>query len=163
LAGQRGVGLIEVLIAVLVLSIGLLGIALAQTYSLSANNGAMSRTTAVAASYSIIDAMRINRARAMAGDYNTSGDPIQASDCPDADGSTLVSTQLSTWCNRDLAALGSTATGSINCQSSGVCTITITFHTIDCGGVGSDGLCSQTLMDEGVEQAAQQIVTTARL
>ncbi|HER34421.1 MAG TPA: type IV pilus modification protein PilV, partial [Halothiobacillaceae bacterium] len=44
--GQVGVGLIEVLIAVLVLSIGFLGMAALQTKALSNNNSAMDRTQA---------------------------------------------------------------------------------------------------------------------
>ena len=55
---QQGVGLIEVLIAVLVVSIGFLGVAALQVYTLSTNNSAMARSMTTVASYSILDAMR---------------------------------------------------------------------------------------------------------
>src|SRR5690625_4897984 len=53
LHAQKGVGLIEVLVAVLVLSIGLLGLAQLQAKSLSTNGSAMTRSMATMFSYSI--------------------------------------------------------------------------------------------------------------
>ena len=61
LHAQSGVGLIEVLVAVLVLSIGFLGIAALQAMSLSTNNSDMARSMATIASYSIMDAMRADQ------------------------------------------------------------------------------------------------------
>ncbi len=61
---QRGVGLIEVLIALLVLSIGLLGLAALQTQSLKFNQGAFLRTHATTLSYDMLDRMRANREQA---------------------------------------------------------------------------------------------------
>ena len=58
---QRGVGLIEVLIALLVLSIGLLGLAALQTQALKFNQGAFLRTHATTLAYDIADRMRANR------------------------------------------------------------------------------------------------------
>ena len=93
---QTGVGLIEVLIAVLVLSIGFLGIAALQTKSLANNNSAMARTQASIAAYSMFDAMRADRANALAGKYNTAP-TVTVGACPGANG-TLAETQLRTWC-----------------------------------------------------------------
>ena len=64
LAGQRGVGLVEVLIALLVLSIGLLGLAALQTQALKFNQGAFLRTQATTLAYDILDRMRANREQA---------------------------------------------------------------------------------------------------
>ncbi len=66
-APQRGVGLIEVLISLLVLSIGMLGLAGLQLFSLRNNQGAMERSMAVVETHSIADAMRADRVNALAG------------------------------------------------------------------------------------------------
>lgn len=61
LHSQKGVSLLEVLIALLVLSVGLLGVAALQAFSLQANQGAYHRTQAVNLSYEIVDFLRVNR------------------------------------------------------------------------------------------------------
>ena len=126
-SAQKGVGLIEVLIAVLILSIAFLGVAALQAMSLSTNNTAMARSMATISSYSILDAMRADLSNATAGSYNTST-AIKANACPDP-GSTLATYQLNQWCNQLGSTLGASAstTGAINCSSLGDCTVTITF------------------------------------
>lgn len=59
---HRGFSLIEVLVALLVLSIGLLGLAALQTFSLQYNTGSYYRTQATFLAYEIIDRMRVNSA-----------------------------------------------------------------------------------------------------
>jgi type IV pilus assembly protein PilV len=140
---QAGVGLIEVLVAVLVLSIGFLGIAALQAVSLSTNNSSMARTMATIDSYSILDAMRADAATAKIGTYN--GSPtVTANACPAAAAGSLSSAQLSQWCTRLGADLGAaaTTTGAINCGATGACTITITFD--DSRG-GTGGASAQTI------------------
>ncbi len=61
---QKGFTLFEVLIAVLVLSLGLLGIAGLQVMSVKNTNSAYQRAQATQLSYDIIDRMRANRAEA---------------------------------------------------------------------------------------------------
>lgn len=124
---QKGVGLIEVLIAVLILSIAFLGIAALQAVSLSTNNTAMARSMATISSYSILDAMRADLTNAQSGSYNTTT-ALVANACP-TDTSTLAKYQLSTWCNQLGSTLGAAATtkGAINCTNLGDCTVTITF------------------------------------
>lgn len=61
----RGVTLIEILIAVLVLSIGLLGLAALQGFSLQAGQGAYHRTQATNLAYEIADFTRLNRSAAL--------------------------------------------------------------------------------------------------
>lgn len=58
---SRGVTLIEVLISLLVLSIGLLGVAALQSFTLQANQGAYFRTQAVNTAYEVTDFIRSNR------------------------------------------------------------------------------------------------------
>lgn len=61
---QYGFTLIEVLIAVLVLSIGLLGLAGLQAVSIRMNHGAYMRSQATNLAYEIADSMRANRGNA---------------------------------------------------------------------------------------------------
>lgn len=71
---QGGFTLLEVLVAVLVLSIGLLGLAGLQTYGLRSNHSASLRSHAVAMAYDALDRMRGNRDQALLGTgsaYNT--------------------------------------------------------------------------------------------
>jgi type IV pilus assembly protein PilV len=58
---QRGVTLLEVLITIIVLSIGLLGYAGLQTVSLKNNTSAFQRSQATLLTYDIVDRMRANR------------------------------------------------------------------------------------------------------
>ncbi|HQS02359.1 MAG: type IV pilus modification protein PilV [Halothiobacillus sp. 24-54-40] len=142
---QLGVGLIEILIAVLILSIGFLGIAALQAKSLSTNNSAMARSMATVASYSILDAMRADRTNALAGGYKGT---VTANACP-ASG-TLAQSQISQWCADLGQALGATATttGNVNCSATGDCTITIQFDDSRAGAGGS---------------STQQVITKAML
>lgn len=147
---QRGVGLIEVLVAVLILSIGLLGISLVQTRALSNNNSSMGRSMAVVASYSILEAMRADRANAVAAalPYNTT---VTASSCPTTT-STLAELQLNAWCAELRSRFGAvaTTTGTVNCNATGICTISVQFDD----SRGGTGLSSST---------AEQVVTRAVL
>lgn len=67
---QNGFGLIEALIAVLVLAIGLLGLATLQAQGLRNNNSAYFRTQASIQISSMLDTMRVDLVAARAGDYN---------------------------------------------------------------------------------------------
>lgn len=66
----RGVSLIEVLVALLILSVGLLGLAGLQTASLQYNHSASLRTQANNFAYDMADRMRVNRNAAVDGHYN---------------------------------------------------------------------------------------------
>jgi type IV pilus assembly protein PilV len=66
---QRGTTLIETLVALVVLSVGLLGIAALQMTSLRNNRGAHLRSQAQVLAYDIADRMRANREAAMANAY----------------------------------------------------------------------------------------------
>lgn len=143
---QAGVGLIEVMVAVLVLSIGFLGVAALQAHALSTNNSAMARSIGTIASYSILDAMRADLSHAKAGNYNGT---ITGNACPTTT-TTLANAQLAQWCNQLVNTFGrvSSTKGIINCSTAGDCKITIQFDDSR-SGKGGD--------------AAQKIVTQAML
>ena len=67
---QSGLSLIEMLIALLVLSFGLLGIAGLQAHSLKNNQSAYLRSQASLIAYEILDRMRANRTAAVNGNYD---------------------------------------------------------------------------------------------
>lgn len=71
---QTGLSLLEVLISMLVLSIGLFGLAGLQSASLRANNSAYQRTITSMLANDILDRMRANPALAKAGNYNVAID-----------------------------------------------------------------------------------------
>lgn len=72
---ERGFTLIEILIAVLVLSFGLLGLAMLQATGLKYNTDSYTRTQATLAAYGIMDRIRANRTGADQGYYVAYSDP----------------------------------------------------------------------------------------
>lgn len=69
---QAGFSMLEVLIAIVILSFGLLGVAGLQLVSLASNHSAEVRSTATTLAGDIADRMRANMAAVAAGDYNAS-------------------------------------------------------------------------------------------
>lgn len=121
---MRGMSLIEVMIAVLIMAIGLLGIAAMQTVALRNSQGSLERSQAVISSYAVLDAMRANRDAALAGSYNTGGFICSASGA-----ASLAQADTTEWITGWRTSLGLDATdvnsgcGSISCDSAGICTI----------------------------------------
>lgn len=68
---QQGSSLIEVLIAIVVISIGLLGLAGLQTTSIKSNHSAYLRSQATLLAYDLSDRMRASKTAALSGNYNT--------------------------------------------------------------------------------------------
>jgi type IV pilus assembly protein PilV len=84
---QSGFTLIEVLVAVIVLSIGLVGVAGLQAVSLKNNQSAFMRSQASALAYDLADRMRANVPGANAGMYDPTAKAATAS-CKTATGCT---------------------------------------------------------------------------
>ncbi len=78
---QRGFSLIEVLVALLVLSVGLLGLAALQTTGLAFNHQSYERTQAVLQAYDIIDRMRANKS-GTGGTINAAYDSVALGNQP---------------------------------------------------------------------------------
>ena len=66
---QKGAGLIEILISLLVIATGILGLTGLQANSLASNRTAYYRTQATILAYDIIDKQRANKAEALADNY----------------------------------------------------------------------------------------------
>lgn len=147
-AGNAGVGLIEVLIAVLVMAIGLLGIAALQATALRNSQSSLERSQAVIHSYAILDAMRANLEVARTGAYNTAN---FVCDPPTAAGS-LAAADQARWLSAISESMGEDACGRIQCvaiagSQSRNCAVTVRWD--DARGT------------EGAEE--QQIQTVTRL
>jgi type IV pilus assembly protein PilV len=69
---MRGSSLLEVLIALVVLGLGVLGMVAMQATSLKSNQTALVRTQATELANEISDVMRANRNAALAGNYDSS-------------------------------------------------------------------------------------------
>ena len=128
LKGQSGFSLIEVLVAVIVLAIGLLGLGALQTVSLQNNQSAYMRSQATVFAYDIMDTMRTDRENALDGDYN-----LTMGSAPKT-GSTFSATALKDWFDELSGALPS-GQGSVACSSATeICQVTIQWddtHALD--------------------------------
>jgi type IV pilus assembly protein PilV len=99
-AGQVGFTLLEVLVALVVLSIGLLGIGKLVIFSARGNDSAYMRTQATALAYTILDSMRANRDTAIAHGYDVAtGSYSLTANCVTGSCSTsqLVQYDISQW------------------------------------------------------------------
>lgn len=96
---SQGFSLVEVLVALLVLSIGLLGLAALQTTSLQYNTGSYFRTQATFLAYDIIDRMRANSTAIANSDGNGYDQPTSTnvSIGVNCDSSSCNSAQLATY------------------------------------------------------------------
>lgn len=97
-AGSGGFSLVEVLITMLVLGIGLLGLAALQTLSLKHNHNALLRTQATVFAYNILDRMRAQQGQI--SQYGSSLDVTVACDPAfSGSGGTRAEQDLAEWRN----------------------------------------------------------------
>lgn len=124
LQNMHGVGLIEVLIAVLVTSIGLLGLASLQFSSLKQNQSAAMMAQANVLAYDMMDRLRANTDLAKVGSYDL------ALTATTPTGTAIQKVDLAQW--RDmLATTLPSGTGSVACASTGSCTVTVQWSDQD--------------------------------
>ncbi len=114
--GQSGTTLLEVLITVVLVSVGLLGLAGLQLATVQNTNSAGERFEATTLAQDVLERMRANRLQALNGDYN-----LDMGDAPAAAG--LVATDLDEW----MAALQTLpqGDGAITVDAAGLVTIAI--------------------------------------
>lgn len=156
---QRGVSLIEVMVSVLVLGVGLMGVAAMQATALRNGQSSLERSQVVAYSYSILDAMRANHAAALAGAYN-----LASMQCTVPDGGTLAQDDLRRWIQSlkagmtDGAAGDTSVCGQVSCVA-GICTVTVQWD--DTRGSATNAAATGAANVEGGAQ--RQVQTVVRL
>lgn len=126
---QRGTGLIEVMVTVLLLSTSLLGLAALQNRSLQYNHSAYLRSQANILAYDLLDRIRINRANMDNYELETSDDKPT--------GTALYQKDLREWRQSISSALPD-GVGGITCDTGQVCTVTIQWSEQDGTGVEGD-------------------------
>lgn len=144
---QSGFTLLEVMVAMLVLAIGLLGLAGLMTSSMRNNLSASHRTQATWMAYDIIDRMRANRAGAVSGGYATvMGTAATCS--PAVPAGTIKEQDIAAWKNQLACALPA-GNGSITFPASGGARVVIRWD--DSRGIADS--TSQTVKTFTVETA----------
>lgn len=103
---EKGFSLVEVLVALVLLSIGLLGLAGLQTRGVRDNHGAYLRTQATLCVKDLVDRMRANRPAALAGDYDIAFGVVAAG------GEAVAAQDLNQW-QQNLAQLPGPGQGRV--------------------------------------------------
>jgi len=152
---QSGATLLEVLIAVVIMGVGMLGVAALQTTALRNSQSSLERSQAVIQSYAILDAMRANREAVLDGQYNTAGFV-----CTAAVGATHAQNDISSWINSMKETVGvgldTTTCGNIACvAASGICTVSVQWDDSRAAEAGASGVEAGS--------ATRQVQTVARL
>lgn len=143
---QSGASLIEVLVALLVTSFGLLGMAALQARAVKGNQSSMQKTQATIMSYYILDAMRVDRDSAKLLAYNTGSlntstgliGPICS--LASITGTTLADNNRKDWLTAMKTSMGSsgdsTTCGAILCDADGNCRVQVRWDDTRAGGLG---------------------------
>ncbi len=135
---QRGVTLVEVLTAVVVLSVGLLGVAALTLTSARTNQNAALRSTATVLIGDMVDRMRANASGLRGGSYdsiaaNAAGTTPTVSSCNSSCDAAAMATYDATQWQARIVELLPQGTGAVSCAgtSSGKmrqCIVTITWR-----------------------------------
>lgn len=120
--------MIEVLIAIVVLAIGLLGFALLQTTSLRYTQSANSRTLATNLGYSLLDQMRTHRLSA--AQYTNAGfaaNTLTAAACNPVAGNDAVVHGIARWRCQVFESLGPSAAATITYDAAGQASVRLSW------------------------------------
>jgi type IV pilus assembly protein PilV len=127
---QTGMSMVEVLVAIVVVSLGLLGLAGMQATGLKNNFSAHSRAQAMQYAQDMLDRMRTNRVAALAGNY----DLALAAAAPACAGA--ISCDQADWM-ADVATLPAGDASIVT--AGGLTTITVQWDDSRAGGAGAVG------------------------
>ena len=138
---QTGFGLVEVLVSLLIVSIGLLGIASLQIMALKNVGSSMERSQAVIQTYSYLDVLRANRAQAVISELDV---PVMICD-PLALAASKVEQRK--WITQLHETLGPQSCGQVECLGGGKCTITVQWDDSRAeGGSEEQQLVTETML-----------------
>ena len=138
---QTGFGLVEVLVALLIVSIGLLGIASLQILALRNVGSSMERSQAVIQTYSYMDVLRANRDQAVINGLDV---PVMTCDAEN-----LASTEVEQrqWLTQLKTTMGEETCGQVVCLGGGKCTITVQWNDSRAeGGSDEQQLVTETIL-----------------
>lgn len=134
IAHQRGVGLIEVLVTLLILSTALITLTSLQNRSLQFNQMAYFRSQANIMAYDILDRIRLNRSNLNA--YNVTLAAFSGGTTPAA--GNMAATDIFQW-RQGIDTRIPGGQGGINCNNvSGICNVTILWNEINSTVVDDD-------------------------
>ena len=128
---QKGLTLIEVMIALAVFSFGLLALAALMASGLKYNTSALHRSYATSQAYDMADRMRANRLGLDAGYYNDLSESDTDPDCIESGCTPEQMAHYDTWqWNTDNARLLPEGAGTVSLKSSdsGIYTITVAWN-----------------------------------
>jgi type IV pilus assembly protein PilV len=134
---QRGISLVEVMVSVLVVTVGMLGAVAMQATALRNNQGSFERTQTSIVTQGIYDAMRTNLAGVAAGSYNTGGLVCTA---PAAN--SLANSDIARWVGNLQTQINPGTCGSILCAAN-ACTVKVQWD--DSRAVGGSSTHSITM------------------
>lgn len=123
---QAGLSLLEVLVTIVILSLGILGVSGLQVTGMKNSHSALLRAQAAQYAYDMADRMRVNRAAALAGDYN-----LALAD-PKPTGTTLPDADRAGWLTQ-VESLPA-GDGSIAVTAAGVATVVVQWSEAALGG-----------------------------
>ena len=139
---MRGVSLIEVLVSVVIIALGLLGIAAMQSMALRGAQSSLESSQAVMQTNSILEAMRANRFNA--AQYNTPG-----MECDVPAGGTLAQNDQRDWISALKESIGqgvdddTTTCGQISgCPDA--CVVTVQWDDARAGGAAARQVVTET-------------------
>jgi type IV pilus assembly protein PilV len=143
---SAGFSLIEVLIALVVTSVGLLGLAALQVTSMRVNHGAFLRSQATQLAHDIADRMRANRGSAISGAYDLGYDEAPATT------TTVAEADLADW-HSMLARELPSGDGAISVTSTGLALIEVRWNDArgDDGAENADSDGGGDADDDGVD------------
>lgn len=131
---QKGVGLIEVLVTLLILSTALISLSALQTRSLQFNQGAYLRSQANIYGYDIIERMRVNLVNI--ADYKVEAAPFDINSAPVT--APLAAADIDDWL-RNIATTLPNGQGDLDCDDvTKICVVTIVWDEINNSGQASE-------------------------
>jgi type IV pilus assembly protein PilV len=137
---QNGFSLVEVLVAVLIMAIGMLGIAALQAMALKNSGSSMERSQAVIQTYSYLDLLRARRDDAITSKLDM---PMSC----DAENLPSSSVEQRNWINQLHETLGPDSCGAVDCLGGGKCTITLQWDDSRAtGGSAEQQLVTETML-----------------